>query len=252
MFDLLKSPKVALNSAKSTIISAMSSVSHSLRGLQATPPPVHSVLPTLPQPVLVYVQNLRVINKLLGFQEVQELKVEKVECRKSRKMTRHESMVAFAFDQRQERKSSNDKFLSFERAGGEATDVLQPTINRSATSITSISDSICPDLRALDMVSPLANGELREDEDIVVTLKFSKPYPSLIAVTLLAAIISTENPTYTLLSKNCYHFVGAMLAILRQEYAGELDINADARKCCGLNMSSAHKTDVPPLRASLN
>jgi len=199
---------------------------------------------------MVYIGILKALNEIHGIEKLREWKVVKIECRKSKKISGHESMLAYVDN------SGKVYFLLFERAGGDpahqsAPDLLQPSLNRSVTSISSVSDSICPELRAQDMVSPLGSGKLSDDEIVVGTLTFPHGSLSVLDLALLAGEVHTKSPSYLLLSKNCYHFVSTMLAVLTEAYSGELDMTPSAGKWCGLNLPSARSEDVSGLCASL-
>jgi hypothetical protein len=152
-------------------------------------------------------------------------------------------MFMFAFDS-DPNKGGKKYFLVFERAGGQARqlgsspDLLRTNSNRSTISVNSVSDSICLDHVAQDMVTPLESGGLREDKIVIGSLQFTKKFPDLLDVVLLAGIIHTESPNYLLFSKNCFYFTGTMMAVLHKAYSRKLTMDDNAGKWHGINVNS--------------
>ena len=159
----------------------------------------------------------------------------KVDCRKAKRVTGHVSMLAYVNSPTRE-----VFYLLFERAGVEiphqsAPDILQTSVDTSASSSSSVSDSNSLDNRAKDTVSPLNDAKLR-DEVLVGTLTFDvNDLPSILDVALLAGVVHKKYPSYQLISRNCYQYTASILSVLQKVHGGIMDFDADvAGKFCGL------------------
>lgn len=225
--------------AKYTLSSAFTSLSRTLFGRNMDT----SVLPVHNQHVSVYIATLRLIGKTTGTKRLMSWKVVKLQRLKSKKISLHESMLAFVVGP--DEKTCR---ILFERAGGElqasegCSNLSPPPLRRSKSSISSASNSICPDLKAIDTVSLLDDNDSRSDDDVVGTITFTDDFPSLPDLALLAEIVHNAHPKYLLFSNNCYHFAGTMIMVLARLYTGHTSMDSAAGKWYGIDMQRSQNT----------
>jgi len=197
-----------------------------------------SVLPIYNQHVLLYTRTLRLIGKNKGTTQLQLWKVVKVQRLKSKKISLHESMLAFVLSPDQK-----TSCILFERSGGELQgsegsppDLSPPPLRRSKSTISLLSHSISPDMKANDVVTLLDDSDLRLDDDVIGTLTFNNNFPSLPDLALLAEVVHKAHPTYLLFSNNCYHFAGTMTFVLAALYSAHVKMDDTAGKWFGINV----------------
>jgi len=226
--------------AKDTLSSAFTSLSRTFFGCNMD----SSVLPVYNQHVLLYIRTLRHIGKNTGTQQLMSWKVEKLQRLKSKKISLHESILAFVVGP--DKKTCR---ILFERTGGElqvsegCPNLSPPPLRRSKSSISFASNSICPDLKAIDSVSLLDDNDSCLDDDIVGTITFTDDFPTLPDLALLAEIVHNVHPKYLLFSDNCYHFAGTMIMVLARLYLGHTSMDSAAGKWYGINMRRSENTN---------
>jgi hypothetical protein len=238
-----------IKSAKDTVTSAILTFARTLLGTNMDT----SVLPVHNQHVSVYMATLRLIGKNTGAERLLSWKVVKLQRLKSKKISLHESMVASVVDP-----DKNMCRILFERAGGEIQvasegspdsppNLSPPPLRRSTSSISSASNSICPDLKAVDTVSLLNDNDSRSDHEVVGTITFTDKSPSLPDLALLAEIVHDAHPNYLLLSDNCYHFAGTMTMVLATLYRGHIVMDDAAGKWYGIDLQVRKSGNISAL-----
>ena len=227
-------------------------------------------IPKVPEHIVSYCDRLVLINELSGTEALKASRVVEATLFKSKSISRHQYIRASVVDS----DSNKTFYLAFERMRGErcdhipsknpSTSLLSPIdghnlvsnsgsdplirrklSNLSLTSLSSnsVSESLSPTRKADDKVSPLFQKmQWDSDDDPLFTFVFPSSDGSrkplfLYELAILALIVHESEPSYLLLSKNCYHYSATIMDILRQEYNPDVQTqpaSADAGKWCGV------------------
>ncbi len=225
--------------------------------------PPDDILPIRTQHVTVYLKSLQAVNTCKGTKALGRWKLIETRGYKAKSISRHEYMVSALCGP-----GNKVYYLAIERMGGELAvpntrpmsrseiDLSRPTllnsISSSKSSLVSISDSSSPDRLAEDRISVLQSWKKDKDDILVGTLIFpdEDKSPSLYELAILAVIVHKASPSYLLLSKNCYHYAGTIMRVLREAYSPavmKMDGVHAGMWWCGLDLFTAHKGNTPAL-----
>jgi hypothetical protein len=184
-----------------------------------------------------------------GITQLKKWQVQRARAYKAKTGLRHEYVSAFVVNSR----NNETNYIAIERQMGDlqplpsdhADIVLQLIPNKFPSSNSSLSifslpnvDSSSPNRHAGDMIAPLPpSGKWRESDELVSDLVFEKPV-YLYELAVMALIVHRANPSYFLITSNCYHYTGTIIDLIKETYGVE-DVaeGADAGKWCGLNFT---------------
>jgi len=118
-----------------------------------------------------------------------------------------------------------------------------------SSSPTSSSTSSSPQQFADDRVTPLQSAKWQTTGKHLSTLIFQAEKPLyLYNLAMLAEEIHKENPTYALLSNNCYHFIGIMAIILVAVYNPQAEYPPGSKnnggQFCGIEIFNRDQMDI--------
>jgi hypothetical protein len=208
-----------------------------------------TVLPPLPEPIITYCQKLAAMKKGDGIAQLKKWRLHRAKAYKVKTGLRHEYVSVFVVNS----DSNQTNYVAIERRRGDlqplpsdhADIVLQPIPQKFPSSNSSLSiftlpnaDSSSPTRHADDQIAPLPpSGMWQESDELVSDLVFEKPV-YLYELAVMALIVHRANPSYLLITSNCYHFTGTIIDLIKEKYGVE-DIaeGADAGKWCGLNFT---------------
>ena len=225
--------------------------------------PLGDPLPIHSQHVSVYLNSLLAANNSKGTKKLREWKLIESRGFKVPSLTRHEYVVTDVRDP-----DGSHHYIAIERMVGDPAvptvrselDLSQLTLRdslfSSKSSLSSICDSSLPDRHAKDRIFILPSWKKDKKDELIGTFLFTNPdndtSPSIYELTILANLIHKSGPRYLLFTKNCYHYAGTILAILREAYAPVVKMEGHARKWwCRLDLFTEYKGSISTLCESL-
>ena len=222
--------------------------------------PLSDPLPIRSQHVTVYLNSLLAANTSKGTKKLRKWKLIESRGFKAHSLTRHEYVVSDVRDP-----GGSHHYIAMERMAGDpairsALDLGQSTLrdsmSTSKSSLSSICDSSSPDRHAEDKIFVLPSWKKDKKDVLIGSIVFANPdddlSPSIYELAILADIVHKSSPWYLLFTKNCYHYAGTILAVLREAYSPVMKMESHGGKWwCGLDLFTEHKGNISALCESL-
>lgn len=220
---------------------------HTILRIKMTSSWIPVVLPPCSEPILTYCQRLAAMKKGDGITQLKRWRVQSARAYKSRAASRHEYVSVTVVDPH-----NKTTYVAIERLRGADPDpgpipsdsISDPNFDpqplglsdsSSISSFSSVSDFISPSCPVDDRIAPMPpSGMWSESDELVCELIFEKSL-YLYELAILALIVHDLNPSYLLMTNNCYYYAGTIMKILEEAYnIANTAEGASAGKWCGL------------------